>query len=57
MKRIVAVKVLSQSALKSSNVVKRFLREAEAAAKLSHPNIVAAFDADEINGVPFLAME
>lgn len=57
MKRIVAVKVLSQAALKSANVVKRFLREAEAAAKLSHPNIVAAYDADEINGIPFLAME
>ncbi|WP_373650622.1 serine/threonine protein kinase [Schlesneria sp. DSM 10557] len=57
MKRIVAVKVLSQTALQSSNVVKRFLREAEAAAKLSHPNIVAAFDADEIDGIPFLAME
>lgn len=57
MKRIVAVKALSEAAMKTSNVVKRFLREAEAAAKLSHPNIVAAYDADEIDGVPFLAME
>ena len=57
MKRVVAVKVLSQTALQAPNVVKRFLREAEAAAKLSHPNIVAAYDADEIDGVPFLAME
>lgn len=57
MKRIVAIKVLSPAARKKPSVVKRFLREAEAAAKLSHPNIVAAFDADEINGVPFLAME
>ena len=57
MKRVVAVKVLSPTALKTANVVKRFLREAEAAAKLSHPNIVAAFDADEIDGIPFLAME
>lgn len=57
MKRIVAIKALSPAAMTSPNVVKRFLREAEAAAKLSHPNIVAAYDADEINGVPFLAME
>lgn len=57
MKRIVAIKVLSSAALNSANMVKRFLREAEAAAKLSHPNIVAAFDADEVNGIPFLAME
>jgi len=57
MKRVVAVKVLSATAIQSPNIVKRFLREAEAAAKLTHPNIVAAYDADEINGVPFLAME
>lgn len=57
MKRVVAVKVLSATGLQSENIVKRFLREAEAAAKLSHPNIVAAYDADEIDGVPFLAME
>jgi serine/threonine-protein kinase len=57
MKRIVAIKALSAVAMKTSNIVKRFLREAEAAAKLSHPNIVAAYDSDEINGVPFLAME
>lgn len=57
MKRIVAVKVLSTASLRDTDTVKRFLREAEAAAKLNHPNIVAAFDADEINGIPFLAME
>ncbi|WP_010587221.1 serine/threonine protein kinase [Schlesneria paludicola] len=57
MKRTVAVKVLSSDSLRDTDTVKRFLREAEAAAKLSHPNIVAAFDADEANGIPFLAME
>ena len=57
MKRAVAVKVLSAKGSQSASVVKRFLREVEAAAKLMHPNIVAAYDADEINGVPFLAME
>jgi len=34
-----------------------FQREVEAAAKLSHPNIVAAHDADEANSVNFLVME
>ena len=57
MKRDVAIKVLSSTAMKAANVVKRFLREAEAAAKLNHPNIVAAYDADEFDGIPFLAME
>lgn len=57
MKRDVAIKVLSSTAMKAATVVKRFLREAEAAAKLNHPNIVAAYDADEFDGIPFLAME
>lgn len=57
MKRTVAIKLLSPQAVQSAHVVKRFLREAEAAAKLTHPNIVAAYDADEVQGVPFLAME
>jgi serine/threonine-protein kinase len=57
MKRIVAVKVLSPSALKNPAVLKRFHREVEAVAKLAHPNIVAAHDADEFNNVHFLVME
>lgn len=57
MKRIVAVKVLPPATLKDADVLKRFHREVEAAAKLTHANIVAAFDADESNGVHFLAME
>ncbi|MFN0056242.1 MAG: serine/threonine protein kinase [Planctomycetales bacterium] len=57
MKRMVAVKVLSPAALKDPDTVKRFHREVEAVAKLSHPNIVAAHDADEFNGIHFLVME
>jgi len=57
MKRVVALKVMSAAAMKSPDAVKRFHREAEAAAKLTHPNIVAALDADEAGGVHFLVME
>lgn len=57
MKRIVALKMLPSSATKSSDSVKRFQREVEAAAKLTHPNIVTAHDADEAKGVHFLVME
>ena len=42
---------------KDAAAVARFQREVEAAAKLGHPNIVAAYDADEANGVHFLVME
>ncbi len=57
LKRVVALKVISPAAIKSPDAVKRFRREVEAVAKLSHPNIVAAFDADEANGSYFLVME
>ncbi len=57
MKRTVALKVLPSAAMRSPESVKRFQREVEAAAKLSHPNIVTAYDADEAKGVHFLVME
>lgn len=57
MKRVVAVKVLSPSLLENPAAVKRFYREVEVVARLSHPNIVTAFDADEHEGFHFLVME
>ncbi len=57
MKRIVAIKMLPKSLMKTAAAVARFQREVEAASKLLHPNIVSAFDADEANGVHFLVME
>ncbi|MCA9052536.1 MAG: DUF1080 domain-containing protein [Planctomycetaceae bacterium] len=57
MKRIVALKVLAPNVSKDPALVARFHREVEAAAKLTHPNIVAAYDADEANNTSFLVME
>ncbi len=57
MDRTVALKVMSPAAMKAPDAVKRFQREVQAAAKLTHPNIVMAFDADEANGKHFLVME
>jgi serine/threonine protein kinase len=57
MQRIVAIKLLSTTTMKSTDAVRRFHREVEAAAQLNHPNIVAAFDADQANGTHFLVME
>jgi serine/threonine-protein kinase len=57
MKRVVAVKMISAASLKSPDAVKRFYREVEVAAKLEHPNIVAAYDASEHEGVHYLVMQ
>ena len=57
MDRTVALKVLPAVATRSPEAVKRFQREVKAAARLSHPNIVTAYDADEAQGRHFLVME
>jgi CheY-like chemotaxis protein len=57
MKRVVAIKVLSREVGQSPKLVQRFQREVEAVARLSHPNIVMAHDADESEVGHFLVME
>ncbi len=57
MKRIVALKVLPASKVKLGDSLRRFQREVEAAAKLNHPNIVTAHDANVESGVHYLVME
>jgi serine/threonine-protein kinase len=57
MKRIVALKVLSKEVAASEKFAQRFQREVETIARLSHPNIVMAYDADESEAGPFLVME
>ncbi len=56
LKRTVAVKVLSKTTLGSAGRT-RLLSEAQAAAKLNHPNIVTVYDAGETGDVPFIVME
>jgi hypothetical protein len=57
MKRIVALKVLPANVTRDKQAVARFQREVQAAGRLSHGNIVAAFDADEHKGVHYYVME
>lgn len=57
MKRRVALKVIRPDLLATPAAVARFRREVHTAARLSHPNIVAALDAEEAGGVHFLVME
>jgi serine/threonine-protein kinase len=55
--RTVAVKVLSPLLAVSDQARCRFLREARAAAALTHEHIVTIHAVDQANGVPFLVLE
>lgn len=57
LRRKVALKVLRPSFAADSERRKRFLREARAAAAVSHPNLVTIYDAGEHDGHAYLAME
>jgi tRNA A-37 threonylcarbamoyl transferase component Bud32 len=57
MQRPVAIKVINRDLVRRPEAVERFRREVKAAARLSHPNIVTAYDAEEAGGTHFLVME
>jgi serine/threonine protein kinase len=57
MRRPVALKVIRPHLLNRPAAVERFHREMRAAARLAHPNIVAALDAEQAGAVHFLVME
>ncbi|MFO0842398.1 MAG: WD40 repeat domain-containing serine/threonine protein kinase [Gemmataceae bacterium] len=57
MDREVALKVINPELVASLPAVERFQREVRAAARLHHPNIVTAHDADKAGGLHFLVME
>lgn len=59
--RIVAIKTLQVDSNipeeKISEFRERFVHEAQYAGKLNHPGIVTIFDAEEVNGISYIAME
>ncbi len=57
MHRLVALKVLSADLLSTERAIELFLHEVRAIAQVVHPNIVTAFDANEINGRYYLVLE
>jgi tRNA A-37 threonylcarbamoyl transferase component Bud32 len=55
--RTVAIKVLADRYAEDDNFVTRFRREAQAAAALSHPNVVAVFDTGDDDAAHYIVME
>jgi predicted Ser/Thr protein kinase len=57
LKRVVALKVISENVDASDELRARFFREAQACARLSHPNIITIYDLGEDAGRLFIVME
>ena len=55
--RTVAIKVMNASIARQQDHRQRFLREAQAAGSLQHPNVVTIYDLGELEGHLFIAME
>lgn len=55
--RFVAMKVLKAEFSADTNFIRKFQREAQAAAGLAHPNVVNVFDVGEDRGVNYIVME
>jgi serine/threonine protein kinase/tetratricopeptide (TPR) repeat protein len=55
--RDIALKVLSPDFREDADRLRRFRQEAQAAAALNHPNILAVFDVGSADGIPFLICE
>lgn len=58
MSKQVVVKILSRAALKSNDIVRKFLHEKEALIRVDHPGIVRILDSGNLSdGNPFIVME
>jgi serine/threonine-protein kinase len=55
--RIVVVKILTEQAARDPEAKARFLREAQVAGNLDHPNVISVYDFGEDEGRPFMVME
>ena len=57
MDRVVALKIISPEISSNERVVARFQREMKLVGRLDHPNVVRAYDADQIQKILYIVME
>jgi serine/threonine protein kinase len=57
MDRVVALKIIAPEIATNERVVARFYREMKLVGRLDHPNVVRAFDADQLNKILYIVME
>ena len=57
LQRRAAIKIIAPDLAESEGFRERFKREARIAAALQHPNIVTVYDAGEVDGMLYLAMQ
>ncbi len=57
MDRVVALKIIAPEIASNDRVVARFQREMKLVGRLDHPNVVRAYDADQINKILYIVME
>ena len=57
LKRRVAIKVMGEAFAQNVDLRERFLREAQAAGSLQHPNVITIYDFGEVDGHLYIAME
>jgi serine/threonine-protein kinase len=55
--RPVAIKVMSEAVARDESLRERFLREAQAAGSLQHPNLITIYDFGDVEGHLYIAME
>src|SRR3954467_12732144 len=55
--RPVAIKIMAESVARDDVLRGRFLREAQAAGSLQHPNVVTIYDFGDVDGHLYIAME
>ena len=57
MGRVVALKIIAPEISQNARVVARFQREIKLVGRLDHPNVVRAFDADQVGAMLYIVME